>query len=47
VLEGGRTHRTSLTLADGSIDAWFALLRAPQVGLTATADRLAAFKHRL
>ena len=47
VLEGGRTHRSSLTLADGSIDAWLAVLRAPQVGLTATADRLAAFRDQL
>jgi hypothetical protein len=47
VLEGSRAHRSSLAQSDGSVDAWLALLREPQVGLTATASRLAAFRDRL
>jgi hypothetical protein len=47
VLEGSRTHRASLTHGDGSIASWLALLRAPQVGLSATADRLAAVQDQL
>jgi hypothetical protein len=46
VLEGGRSHRASVS-GDGSVDAWLALLRAPQVGLTATADRLATLREKL
>ena len=42
MLEGGRTHR-----GESSVDAWLALLRAPQVGLTATADRLATLQEKL
>jgi hypothetical protein len=52
VLEGGRAHRASLTHGDGSspgysTEGWLALLRGPHVGLTATADRLFAHRHRL
>ena len=47
MLEGSRTHRVSLTHGDGSIDSWLALLREPQVGLTATADRLATLRDLL
>jgi hypothetical protein len=47
VLEGGRAHRASFTHGDGSVESWLALLRAPQVGLSATADRLAAVRERL
>lgn len=42
VLEGSRTHR-----GESAVDAWLALLRVPQVGLTATADRLATLRDRL
>jgi hypothetical protein len=42
VLEGGRTHR-----GEQSVDAWLTLLRTPQVGLSATADRLAAMREKL
>jgi hypothetical protein len=41
MLEGGRTHR-----GESSIDAWLTLLRAPQVGLSATADRLASLREK-
>jgi PIN domain len=47
VLEGGRSHRASLRHGDGSVDAWLALLRTPQVGLAATADRLATLRGKL
>jgi hypothetical protein len=47
VLRGGRTHRAGLSQGDGSVDFWLTLLRQPQVGLTATADRLASFRDRL
>jgi hypothetical protein len=47
VLQGGRTHRASLSQGDGSVDFWLALLRQPRVGLTATADRFASFRDRL
>jgi hypothetical protein len=46
VLQGGRTHRASLTSGDGSIESWLALLRQPQVGLTATADRFATLRDQ-
>ena len=41
MLAGGRTHR-----GESSVDAWLMLLRAPQVGLSATADRLASLQER-
>jgi hypothetical protein len=47
VLEGSRTHRAGLTRGDGSVDSWLALLREPQVGLKATADRLATIRDQL
>jgi hypothetical protein len=47
VLQGSRTHRASLTQGDGSIDGWLGLLRTPQIGLTATADRLTGLRGRL
>jgi hypothetical protein len=47
VLQGGRTHRASLRSGEGSVDSWLALLRQPEVGLIATADRLAAFRDQL
>jgi hypothetical protein len=42
VLEGGRTHR-----GETSVASWLALLRSPQVGLSATADRLATLREKL
>jgi hypothetical protein len=42
MLKGGRTHR-----GEGSVDSWLTVLRAPQVGLNATADRLASLRERL
>lgn len=47
LLQGGRTHRASLTHGDASVDGWLALLRQDQIGLTATAERLAALRDRL
>ena len=47
VLEGGRAHRASLQRGDRSTDGWLALLRAPHVGLTSTADRLFALRDQL
>ena len=41
MLAGARAHRISTVGPGGTLEAWFTLLRAPQVGLTATADRLA------
>jgi hypothetical protein len=39
---GGRAHR-----GETSVDSWLALLRSPQVGLSATADRLADIREKL
>ena len=47
VLAGCRTHRASLTRGDGSVDSWLALLRHAQLGLTATAERLAGMRDQL
>jgi hypothetical protein len=47
VLAGGRAHRASLKRGDTSADGWLALLRAPHVGLPATAGRLAGVRDRL
>ena len=47
VLQGARTHRAGVTRGDGSIDAWLASLRAPRVGLSATANRLATVREKL
>jgi len=47
VLEGGRAHRASMPRRDDATDRWLALLREQHVGLTATADRLAAMRDRL
>ncbi|HEX3996252.1 MAG TPA: hypothetical protein VHX39_34210 [Acetobacteraceae bacterium] len=47
VLEGSRSHCAGLVPGGGSVDSWLDLLRAPQVGLTATAGRLAALRDQL
>lgn len=42
MLEGGRIHR-----GESSVNSWLALLRSPQVGLSATADRLGGLREKL